>query len=97
MENEDLANGCKLCKKIGPKPPAIPGKTWVIGWTLFDTPKEVVEKSFEKVILDIMKGPMQKEQIKRKKIDQEAKMITEPECLEEFKKEKRTKLVGFPI
>ena len=52
----------------------------------------MVEKSFEKVILDKMKGPTQKEQIKRKKIDQEAKMITEPECLEEFKKEKRTKL-----
>ena len=33
-----------------------------------------------------MKGPMQKEQTKRKKIDQEAKVIAEPEYLEEFKK-----------
>ena len=68
VENEDLANGCEICKKIGPKPLAIPGKTWVIGWVLIDTPKkEVVEKSFEEVILDKMKGPMQKEQTKRKK------------------------------
>ena len=68
MENEDLANGCEICKKIGPKPLAIPGKTWVIDWVLIDTPKkEVVEKSFEEVILDKMKGPMQKEQRKRKK------------------------------
>ena len=70
MENEDLANGCKICKKIGPKPLAIPGKMWVIGWVLIDTPKWVVEKSFEEVILDKMKGPMQKEQTKRKRTDE---------------------------
>ena len=58
----------KICKKIGSKPPAIPGKTWVISWALIDTPKEVVEKSFEEVILDKMKGPTQKEQTKRKKL-----------------------------
>ena len=33
-----------------------------------------------------MKGPTQKEQTKRKKIDREAKVIAEPEYLEEFKK-----------
>ena len=86
MESEDLANGCKIRKKIGPKPPAILGKMWVIGWVLTDTPKEVVEKIFEEVILDKMKGPTQKEQTKRKKIDREAKVIAEPEHLEEFKK-----------
>ena len=31
VENKDLANGCKIHKKIGPKPPAILGKMWVIG------------------------------------------------------------------
>ena len=47
MENEDYANGCQICKKIGRKPSAILRKMWVIGWALIDTPKEVVEKSFE--------------------------------------------------
>ena len=47
VENEDYANGCQICKKIGPKPSAILRKMWVIGWALIDTPKEVVEKSFE--------------------------------------------------
>ena len=47
MENEDYANGCQICKKIGPKPSAILRKMWVIGWAVIDTPKEVVEKSFE--------------------------------------------------
>ena len=42
---------------------------WVTGWTLIDTSKEVVEKSFEEVILDKMKDPtMQKEQTKIKKL-----------------------------
>ena len=65
---------------------AIPGKMWVIGWALIDTPKEVVKKSFQEVILDKMKGPMQKEQTKRKQIDKEAKVITKPEYLEELEK-----------
>ena len=69
MENKNLANGCDICKKIGPKPLAILAKMWVTGWTLIDTSKEVVEKSFEEVILDKMKDPtMQKEQTKIKKL-----------------------------
>ena len=27
VQKEDLTNGCDICKKIGPKPPGIPGKT----------------------------------------------------------------------
>ena len=60
--------GWQTCKKIGPKPQAVWGKTWVIGWALIVTPKEVVEKNFEEVIFDKIKGPMQKEQRKRKKL-----------------------------
>ena len=68
MENKDLANSCETSKKIGPKPLAIPGKTWLISWALIGIPKEVAEKSFEEVILDKMKGPTQKEQTMRKKL-----------------------------
>ena len=95
MENKDLANSCDICKKIGPKPPAILGNMWVISWALIDTPNKVVEKSFEEVTLDKMKGLAQKEQTKGEKIDQEAKMITEPEYLEELEKledEKKNKV-----
>ena len=68
MENEDLANSCDICKKIGPKPPAILGNMWVISWALIDTPNKVVEKSFEEVTLDKMKGLAQKEQRVKKSI-----------------------------
>ena len=81
-----LANDCKICQKMGLKPTAIPGKMWVIGWALIDTPKEVVKRSFQEVIFDKMKGPTQKGQTKRKQIDREAKVITEPEYLEELEK-----------
>ena len=86
MENEDLANSCDICKMIGPKPPAIPGNLWVISWALTDTPNKVVEKSFEEVTLDKMEGLTQKEQTNGEKINQEAKVITEPEYLEELEK-----------
>ena len=52
VEKEDLVNCCDICKKIGPKPPAIPGERWVIRLALIDTPNEVVEKIFEEVILE---------------------------------------------
>ena len=80
------ANDCKICQKMGLKPTAIPGKMWVIGWALIDTPKEVVKRSFQEVIFDKMKGPTHKQQTKRKQIDKEAKVITEPEYLEELEK-----------
>ena len=59
VENKDHANGCGICNKIGLKPLAILQKMWVISWALIDTPKEVVEESFEEVILGKIKGPMQ--------------------------------------
>ena len=46
----------------------------------------MVEKSFEEVILDKMKSPRQREQRKRRKTDWEARVITEPEYLEELDK-----------
>ena len=49
MENKNLANGCDICKKIGPKPLAILAKMWVTGWTLIDTSKEVVEKALKRL------------------------------------------------
>ena len=66
MENEDLANDCDISKKIKPKPPATAGGTWFIGWAPIETRKILLEKSFEEVNLDKMKGPTQKEQTKRK-------------------------------
>ena len=66
VENKVLANEYDTCKKRGPIATVIPGKTRVEGWILIDFPKEVIEKGFGEVILDKMKGPMQKEQRKRK-------------------------------
>ena len=69
VENKDLANGCGIFKKIGPKPLAILAEMWVTGWALIDTLKEVIEKTLKRLILDKMKDPTpQKEQTKVKKL-----------------------------
>ena len=55
------AYNCDVCKRIGKEPALIPGKTWVPVWSLQDPPIiEVKNKSFEEIVLDKVKGPVEK-------------------------------------
>ena len=73
---------CEVCVYLGPKPTVnVPGKTWVAAWTLLDAPSN---KSFEEMILDKMKGKQEKVVKTRRKIDQKAKVITDPEYLKDL-------------
>ena len=78
---------CSECESVGPKPPPIPGKVWVRGWTLINEPKPTsANNSFEELVLNKMKGPQEKKVKQRKKIDRKTKVITDAEYLEELKK-----------
>ena len=69
---------CENCKKLGEKPPPIPGKVWTPVWVPLEiaTPKE--NQSFQEVALDKMKGP------KKDKIHLKTKIISDEKLLEEL-------------
>ena len=75
---------------MGRRPPPVPGFVWVAQWTLQRTDhtssSTTPNRSFEEIALDKIKGPQAKHKaVKRKKIDREAKVITNDEYLESLK------------
>ena len=86
---------CDVCVQIGPKPAPIQGKKWVLllAWTLQPEilqpetlQPEAAEKSFQDLVLDKMKGPVEKAKVKRKKIDRKTAIITESSYVDELKR-----------
>ena len=79
-----------MLKNLGPCPPPVPGKKWVLGWMLIDKTRaspSKSEKSFEKLALEKLKGSDKaKKPQKRKRIDFKTKVITQSEYLEGIKK-----------
>ena len=71
---------CETCKKLGPAPPPISGKKWVPVWSLQESisptsdPDPPLNKSFEELVLDKMKGPTDKPPVKRRKVHLKAKV-----------------------
>ena len=77
---------CDVCKRIGKEPPLIPGKIWVPVWSLQDPPTiEVTNKSFEEIVLDKIKGPVEKPVKTRRKVHMKTKILTDEEYLAELK------------
>lgn len=90
----DVVCTCSICKQLGPKPPPVPGKSWVPAWTL----QTDVNKSFQELVLDKIKGPQEKKPIQRKKVDATTRVITEKqyvEKLENLEKKKTKKKIDF--
>ena len=54
---------CNMYKVIGPKPAPVSGYYWVPPWAL---QKDTGDKSFEELVLDKIKGPQEKKQLKQK-------------------------------
>ena len=84
---------------MGRRPPPVPGFVWVAQWTLQRTDHALSSttpnRSFEEIALDKIKGPQAKDKaVKRKKIDREAKVLTNDKYLESLKameEEEKTK------
>ena len=68
------------CAELRTMPPSIPGKIWVPAWTLRGN------KSFSELVLDKMKGPINKPPTKRRKMDRKTAVITDPEYAEKLRK-----------
>ena len=68
------------CAELRTMPPIIPGKIWVPPWTLRGN------KSFSELVLDKMKGPINKPPTKRRKMDRKTAVITDPEYAEKLRK-----------
>ena len=83
---------CKICAQIGPQPPPVPGKTWVPAWALQTPTVPATNKSFQELVLDKMKGPQEKVQVKRRKIDRTAKIITRAEYADDLKEKVNNEL-----
>ena len=55
---------------------------WVPAWTL---QKDTGNKSFEELVLDKIKGPQEKKQVKRRKIDATTKVTTEGKYVQKIR------------
>ncbi|XP_065064643.1 uncharacterized protein LOC135690884 [Rhopilema esculentum] len=86
VSNDDCP--CGLAQKLGPFPcPAPPGKVWVPIWHLQDepSPQQSQNRSFEELILEKMKGPIDQPKKKRRKIDLMTKVISDEDYLNAIK------------
>ena len=98
--HESMTCDCNICKVIGPKPAPVSGYCWVPAWTL---QKDTGDKSFEELVLDKIKGPQQKKQVKRRKIDATTKVITDEKYVEKLRdgakkgKNKTKKQIDFDL
>ena len=79
---------CNIYKVIGPKPAPVSGYCWVPPWAL---QKDTGDKSFEELVLDKIKGPQEKKQLKQRKIDATTKVITGKICEKIWDGEKKGK------
>ena len=77
-----------MCKVIGPKPAPVSGYCWVYAWTL---QKDTGDKSFQELVLDKIKGPQEKMQVKWRKTDATTKVITEEKYVLQYEMVKRKK------
>ena len=59
---------------------------WVPAWAL---QKDTGNESFEELELDKIKGPQEKKEVKRRKIDATTKVITEKICAKKYEMVKR--------
>ena len=71
--HESMTCDCNMCKIIGPTPAPVSSYCWVPAWTL---QKDTGDESFEELVLDKIKGPQKKKQVKQRKIDATTKVIT---------------------
>ena len=98
--HESMTCDCNMYKVIGPKPAPVRGYCWILEWTL---QKDTVEKSFEELALDKIKGPHEKKQVKRRNVDATTKVITEEKYVEKIQdgekneKNKRKKQIDFNL